>query len=117
MAFTATFNRTGLIDRVLKKNRVVGTGQSATAEQTAYVDDVIDGAFDELSRKRIVSLAANGTNPAGYLETVADFVWLKVRKRFGRPDSTRDEMLVAEAAIRAIDADQPTFQPLKVSRI
>ena len=115
MAFTETVTRPELVNRVLKKYRVVGAGQSPRADQQQDVDDVIDSAFDELARKRVVVLDAKGAIPAGYVEHVADFVWLKCRTRFGRPAPSRADHAEIEAMIRSIDADGPTFKTMRVS--
>ena len=116
MAYTTTFTRSDLVTKTLNKYRVVGEGQSGSAEQESYVDDAIDGSFDELARKKIVTLDANGSFPAGYMEGLADFMWTKVRTRFGRAPATYQEIVAAESALRAVDADGATFQTQRVDR-
>lgn len=116
MAFQTTITRAELVTRTLEKLRVTGTGQSPSNEETALVDKLIEPAFDELQRRDIVSLNANGTIPAAYQEHLADFIGQLAARDFGLPSDPNIKRF-AEVEIRAIDADGPTFQPLKVDSI
>ena len=116
MAFQTQITRAQLVARVLEKLRVTGTGRDPAAEDKAIVEKAIEPAFDELQRREVVSLDANGTIPAAYQEHLAAFVGQLVADDFGLP-ADPGKKLLAEVEMRKIDADRPTFQPLRVDSI
>jgi len=116
MPFQTTITRAELVTRVLEKLRVTGTGQAPEAEDQAIVDKLIEPAFDELQRRDIVSLRPNSAIPAAYQEHLADFIGQLAARDFGLPPDPGVKIL-AEVEMRRIEADNPTFQPLKVDSI
>lgn len=110
---SSTFTRSELVTRVLQKHRVIGEGQPASEEQRAIVDGIIDPAIDELAKRGVVSLDATAPMPVIVKEHLADFLLYFCAADFGRPPDAAGHEL-AERNLRAIDADGPTYQPMKV---
>lgn len=108
-----TFTRAELVTRVLQKHRVVGEGQPASEEQRAVVDGVIDPALEELARRNVVTVDAAVAMPIVLKEHLADFLLYFCATDFGRAPDVAGHQL-AESNLRAIEADRPTFQPMKV---
>lgn len=108
-----TFTRSQLVTRVLQKHRVIGEGQPASEEQRAIVDGIIDPGIDELSRRDIISIDPDIDMPVAYKEHLADFLKYFCATDFGRP-ADLTEKKSAEIQLRAIEADGPTFEPMKV---
>lgn len=108
-----TKTRDQLVDRALEKLGVVGSGQSAEAEDQARVDSVVDATLGDLAARRIIYVANEDAIPVEWFEWLADLLADNVAEDFGRVrDATK--RLYAESMLRNLVAGMPTYEPLKV---
>jgi len=70
----ATYSRSDLITRVLKKLQVIGDGDSATAEEAANLSPIIDSVVATLNQRGVVSITDTANFLKWQFEPLADII-------------------------------------------
>lgn len=101
--------REQLVARALAKNKVVGAGQSASAEVSNRVDAVVDPVMSDLGTRGIFAWGDEDELPDDAFEHLADILAYATAEDFGKP---RDEArrLMAEKRLRELEPYQLSGQ-------
>lgn len=98
-----TKTRDQLVARSLEKLRVVGSGQTASAEDTALVDAVVDPVMSSLATRQVFSWGDPDELPDEAFEHLADCVAHAAAPDFGKMHGDRAARLGFEADLRALN--------------
>lgn len=107
-----TKTRTELVTHALERLRVVGSGQTASAEDTQLVDKVVDPLMSDLASRDIFQWGDPDELPDDAFEHLAELLANATAEDFGKPVS-EDRRLMAEARLRLIQGVALSGQPVK----
>lgn len=100
-----TYSREQLINRALGNLSVVGAGQTASAEDFATVDGMLNSVMSDLAQRDIYTWGDPDTIDDGAFLHLAEVVADAAANDFGQPKD-KDKRLTAEARLRGL---QPTI--------
>jgi hypothetical protein len=105
-----TKDRDALVERALQKLGVVGSGQSADAEDAALVDGVVDAVLGDLAARKVYCVGNEDEIEVAGFEWLAMLLANAVAEDFGR---TMDpgKQAYAESRLRALVAGEATYEP------
>lgn len=104
--------RAQLVARALAKNKVVGAGQSASAEVTQRVDDVVEPLMEDLSERGIFSWGNEDEIPESAFEHLAGLLADATADDFGK-EQNEQKRNVLEARLRLLNTTELSGQVLK----
>jgi hypothetical protein len=92
-----------LVTRVLEKLKIVGSGQTGSAEDALLVDKVIDPVMSSLATRQIFSWGDEDELPDEAFEHLADCVAFACAGDFGKSYGDRSARLGFEHDLRQLD--------------
>lgn len=105
-------SREQLVNRALQKLRVLGAGQTASAEDYKVVDDVVEPVLSELSTRSVYGYGNPDKIEDDAFEHLATCVAQATAPDFGlEPDEGL--RLMAETRLREISAQTLSYQPAR----
>lgn len=103
-------SRENLVNRALQKLRVLGAGQTASAEDYKVVDDVVEPVLSELSTRSVYGYGNPDNIEDDAFEHLATCLAQASAPDFGlEPDDGL--RLMAETRLREISAQTLSYQP------
>jgi len=100
-----------LKNRVLRKLRILGSGQTASAERTAIVTDAYTSVYNRLKRKNLVTWALIGNIDDAVSDALITLVAYQACDDFHIPEQRilRLKVLADEAMTDLIDLMRPEY--------
>lgn len=98
-----TKSREELVARALAKLKVVGAGQTASAEVSDRVDDVVEPLMADLSARQIFSWGDEDELPDSAFEHLADCLAHAAAPDFGKVYGGEPELLLFEKKLRNLN--------------
>jgi hypothetical protein len=105
----ATKTRGQLVTRALVKLTVIGSGQSPDSEDTATVDDAVDGVLADLSARGVIDVPDDDAIPTEWFEDLATLLAQAVANDFGK-EADPVKVQRAEMALIKKTVPGPTYQ-------
>ena len=102
--------RAMLVTRALEKLRVVGSGQTASAEDTQLVDKVVEPLMEDLSSRGIFAWGDENDLAENAFEHLAELLANATAGDFGKAASEQTRML-AEGRLRLLNGLAYSGQP------
>lgn len=111
--------QTQLCSRALSKALVVGSGQTASAEDIAVAQLVLNPMMDELSALGVCEVVLTSDTsaeeiPNELFEGLASLLALDIASDFGMPAPSDEARQNVMNVLRRITALRPTYEPLTV---
>lgn len=110
MAITKTRNQ--LINKALENLHVIGTGQSAEADDHAKMDEVVDPLLEQLAVDEVVEIANPDEIPNAIFLPLAELLANAAASGFSQ-DYDPNKKMVFEAVIRRLTASRATGETLR----
>src|ERR1044072_5959487 len=107
-----TRTRTALISRVARKARLTASGQSLETDDSAVIDDVIDGVLMDLAARDVVYVGDAEAIDNTVFEWVAAIIAELIAPDFGK-QTDYNLIELAERKLRAITSAGGTREVLK----
>lgn len=108
-----TQTRERLVARALEKLKVVGSGQTASAEDTQFVDEVVEPMMADLGARNIFAWGNEDELPDDAFEHLAGLLANSCAEDFGKVNDENKRVLL-ETRLRMINPISLSGQPQKV---
>ena len=113
-----TKTRNDLLQQALGELGILAPGQTPAAEDTAAIDDHVDGLIASLSRRNIITVDDVEAIPEEWFLALATLLADRAATSFGMPGmmaspGAQNPVAAAEAELREIEYARPTFEPLR----
>jgi hypothetical protein len=109
---STTRTRPEIIDRVLKELVVLGVGQTASAEDVAAVEELIDDTIEELVGQEVIRLDDNDNFPSVIVNPLVRYLAEVAAPGYARP-SNQPLMQLAMHQLRVAARGGPTYETMR----
>src|SRR5690606_24761624 len=104
--------RAELVTRALEKIRVVGSGQTASAEDAQLVDKIVDPLMEDLAARGIFQWGDEDDLPEAAFEHLAWLLGNLAAPDFGKPEDDAKRRMM-EARLRLLDSATLSGEPVR----